>query len=74
MRLYLFSLLMAFATNSLAAQVDLDLEVAKAHHDFWKKECQKKPKAEVKQCVADLEKAYAQAQKDIKAKHKGDAK
>ncbi len=67
-------LLCLFCSTAFAAQVDLDLEVAKAHHDFWKKECQKKPKAEIKQCVADLEKAYAQAQKDIKAKHKGDAK
>ncbi len=65
-------ILLFFCSTALAAPVDLDLAVAKAHHDHWVKVCKAKPHKEAKQCIADLENAYAQAQKDIKAKHKDD--
>ena len=69
-----YAILFLLATAAYAEPLDIDLAVAKAHHDHWAKVCKAKPHKEAKQCVADLEKSYAQAQKDIKDKHKGDAK
>ncbi len=67
-------LLCLFCSTAFAATVDLDLAVAKAHFDHWNAECAKKPPKEIVQCRKDLNEAYAQAQKDIKAKHEGGKK
>ena len=63
-----YLILFLFCSTTYAAQVDLDLAVAKTHRDHWRQECLKLPAAKVKQCLKELNEAYAQTTKEIKAR------